>query len=54
MSTGSLLPGAGVDEGAKLTQPGKTPIDSIQNISLGFGVADLHYWGTLFMSVTNV
>lgn len=54
MSTGSLLPGAGVDEGAKLTQPGKTPIDSIQNISLGFGIADLQYWGTLFMSVTNV
>ena len=54
MSTGSLLPGAGVDEGAKSTQPGKIPIESIQNISLGFGIVDLQYWGTLFMSVINV
>ena len=35
MSTGSVLPGAGVDEGAKSTQPSKIPTDPIENISLG-------------------
>lgn len=35
MSTGSVLPGAGVDEGAKSTQPSKIPTESIiENISL--------------------
>lgn len=43
MSTGSALPGAGVDEGAKSTRPGKIPITSIQNSSLCFGIVDLQY-----------
>ena len=45
MSTGSALPGAGVDEGAKSIEPGKIQIESIQNLSLGFGIVDLQYWG---------
>lgn len=45
MSTGSVLPGAGVDEGAKSIEPGKIQIESIQNISLGFGIVDLQYQG---------
>ena len=45
MSTGSVLPGAGVDEGAKSIEPGKIQIESIQNISLGFGIVDLQYRG---------
>ena len=45
MSTGSALPGAGVDEGAKSIGPGKIQTESIQNLSLGFGIVHLQYWG---------
>lgn len=35
MSTGSVLPGAGVDEGATPAQPGERPIGATQNTCLG-------------------
>lgn len=41
-STGSALPGAGVDEGAKSTKPGKIPTESTQNISLGSQIHKKH------------
>lgn len=33
MSTGSVLPGVGAEEGARSTQPDKKPMEVIQNIS---------------------
>jgi len=43
MSRGSVLPGAGVDEGAKSTQPSKKPIESVENISLGSKIHKKHW-----------
>lgn len=42
MSTGSVLPGAGVDEGAESIQPSKKSIGSIENIPLGSKICKKH------------